>query len=840
MGVQGLLSYILDSDAMCKVELSLLAKKILEETGKQPKLLFDFFNVETELWASPVPVLKKAGDYPAYTNMCGPDFHLVADRVRCFVKALRFIGIQPLFFVDAPRGCDDSFEGKLGVLKKRSEERLSDNYLMQQVLERSTAHSYPVIRCHSLVIRQVLMTLREEGAEMVFCTGEADPDIICFAQTHEETCGIVSNDSDFAITSGCVLFPWAAFDFQNLTGVRKGVEIDEKPGEIISIAITPATLAKSLHIREDQLPDLAVLRGTDYTREFIHRFSVLTALGVEGSNVEDIAKWLENKATPLMENEVMKELCLKHPELRVAIEQSYHNYALQQHREVPAAVSYASPVYELVEREMLVFAALPFAVAKRGIVWLTHTYENLTLGQPCIVDLLRPMRKTLYYLLGVREVREYGRTMTKACEVRVVPICSNQEEVEASVERLHSLRGMDRAGRLTALYRLNTALSIQGVGDVTKVVDDILKSSLEFPNMEWPKLFKLALLCCSLKLIAQLNKSSWPSLGISDSELDALLLSCLTCATEGEIPPHIVHVLPSMKAICISEWFCDVLVVFYHMTCILGIAEACPEPKSVFYPMAFVPYHLALESSPVLTARQKTDIEYVQTALKTAFSFPAVKEFRSCVFNTNEMQPLPDLISLCDKALSEVLEKAEQLLPRTMTAPLEELFDGIKLHAELEDEESDGDEAVSSKEKEGAGSAAAAAADVSAQPKEEDEKPLVWGREELPIMEHRESILELIAGHQVVCIEGETGCGKSSQVPQFILTQLETSKILASQPNLLAAKKLAERVTEELRVPPQTRVDYCDELHKCAGNPRLIYGTNGYMLEVCMCIPIQM
>ena len=41
--------------------------------------------------------------------------------------------------------------------------------------------------------------------------------------------------------------------------------------------------------------------------------------------------------------------------------------------------------------------------------------------------------------------------------------------------------------------------------------------------------------------------------------------------------------------------------------------------------------------------------------------------------------------------------------------------------------------------------------------------------EGLPILDHRDRLMTAIHAQRVTCIEGETGCGKSTQVPQFIL-----------------------------------------------------------------------
>lgn len=62
-------------------------------------------------------------------------------------------------------------------------------------------------------------------------------------------------------------------------------------------------------------------------------------------------------------------------------------------------------------------------------------------------------------------------------------------------------------------------------------------------------------------------------------------------------------------------------------------------------------------------------------------------------------------------------------------------------------------------------------------------------------------ILEKIANYKVVIIEGETGCGKSTQVPQFILDECvdkhKHCNIVVTQPRKIAATSLARRVCRE-------------------------------------------
>lgn len=82
---------------------------------------------------------------------------------------------------------------------------------------------------------------------------------------------------------------------------------------------------------------------------------------------------------------------------------------------------------------------------------------------------------------------------------------------------------------------------------------------------------------------------------------------------------------------------------------------------------------------------------------------------------------------------------------------------------------------------------------------------LLKERQQLPVFKHRNSIVETLKRHRVVVVAGETGSGKSTQVPHFLLEDLllnewGTSKcnIVCTQPRRISAVSLATRVCDEL------------------------------------------
>lgn len=76
-------------------------------------------------------------------------------------------------------------------------------------------------------------------------------------------------------------------------------------------------------------------------------------------------------------------------------------------------------------------------------------------------------------------------------------------------------------------------------------------------------------------------------------------------------------------------------------------------------------------------------------------------------------------------------------------------------------------------------------------------------RKQLPAYTMREQIIDIIESNRVVVISGETGSGKTTQVPQFILDSYiekglgSTCKVVCTQPRRISAISVAERVAAE-------------------------------------------
>ncbi|MEU3755908.1 ATP-dependent RNA helicase HrpA [Streptomyces olivoreticuli] len=81
--------------------------------------------------------------------------------------------------------------------------------------------------------------------------------------------------------------------------------------------------------------------------------------------------------------------------------------------------------------------------------------------------------------------------------------------------------------------------------------------------------------------------------------------------------------------------------------------------------------------------------------------------------------------------------------------------------------------------------------------------PAVTYPDQLPVSQKKDDILAAIRDHQVVIVAGETGSGKTTQIPKICLELGRGVRGLIghTQPRRIAARTVAERVAEELRTP---------------------------------------
>ncbi|KAM7353532.1 pre-mRNA-splicing factor ATP-dependent RNA helicase DHX16-like isoform 1-T2 [Cochliomyia hominivorax] len=104
-------------------------------------------------------------------------------------------------------------------------------------------------------------------------------------------------------------------------------------------------------------------------------------------------------------------------------------------------------------------------------------------------------------------------------------------------------------------------------------------------------------------------------------------------------------------------------------------------------------------------------------------------------------------------------------------------------------------------------------------------------RKSLPVYPFKDDLIAAIKEHQILIIEGETGSGKTTQIPQFLVEAGFTEdkkKIGCTQPRRVAAMSVAARVAEEMGVKLGNEVGYSIRFEDCTSERTVLkYMTDG-------------
>ncbi|KAK9352125.1 P-loop containing nucleoside triphosphate hydrolase protein [Lipomyces doorenjongii] len=112
-------------------------------------------------------------------------------------------------------------------------------------------------------------------------------------------------------------------------------------------------------------------------------------------------------------------------------------------------------------------------------------------------------------------------------------------------------------------------------------------------------------------------------------------------------------------------------------------------------------------------------------------------------------------------------------------------------------------------------------------------------RRDLPVHLQRQEFLDLYHSTQILVFVGETGSGKTTQIPQFVLfddlPHLEGKMVACTQPRRVAAMSVAKRVADELDVNLGEEVGYSIRFEDNTSNRTILkYMTDGMLLREAM------
>ncbi|KAN0128993.1 P-loop containing nucleoside triphosphate hydrolase protein [Lactarius tabidus] len=117
---------------------------------------------------------------------------------------------------------------------------------------------------------------------------------------------------------------------------------------------------------------------------------------------------------------------------------------------------------------------------------------------------------------------------------------------------------------------------------------------------------------------------------------------------------------------------------------------------------------------------------------------------------------------------------------------------------------------------------------------------ILEARKNLPVFAQMDEFYKIFTKHQIVVIVGQTGTGKTTQIPQFVvysdMPQTENKIVACTQPRRVAAMSIAKRVADEMDVQFGKQVGYSIRFEDMTepGTTFLKYMTDGMLLREAM------
>lgn len=104
-------------------------------------------------------------------------------------------------------------------------------------------------------------------------------------------------------------------------------------------------------------------------------------------------------------------------------------------------------------------------------------------------------------------------------------------------------------------------------------------------------------------------------------------------------------------------------------------------------------------------------------------------------------------------------------------------------------------------------------------------------RESLPMFQYRNALIDAVRRYQVLVVVSETGSGKTTQIPQYLVED-GFSRVACTQPRRVAAMSVAARVAHEMNVKLGSEVGYSIRFEDCTStNTAIKYLTDGMLLR---------
>ena len=602
MGVSGLMKYINKYPNRDKIAprvdlVELTRDKCAQDPTGEGKalLLCDYAAVVHELENV---ILEKR--QPKFCGYYGCDTRLLGQQIELFIKSLRSISVEPVFYCDGPAEADEGgFKAKFDDKKRRQVQKTERSKEWEEAVKSGGKPRFNLP--HPLCYTVCDYVLQELKVKCFISRCEADAVLIDHYKTTPNALGILSSDTNFVVADGCCFLPFDFFDFEGVMGFHRGdIPHHDAIKSLPCRYTSPDILAQCIGLSNEKIPWLAMLCGNDYTRPYV--YAVKRTLGIpKNGNVEQVAEWVQRGKTQ--------------QEVRGDLEEGFNEACKFSEDLYSGKLRNASLTDMNAERLSSMFFSF-----EKGVFWQQPVAEAPSLKLPLPYTVSQPIRSIVYALYGRTEVTEYGHRSSESDGSFQVHGLKNLSSVRKALQRC----GV--TVRAAALHHLiSTPLD-----RVDKVVVEPQQSAPEPADLpaDEQDVLRAIIVVSTLAYLAS-------ELRLKENEIRGSLLAFVatTAGVRGDVDIEKPEPDPFLRAVSLSSTITVSLLSLYYIAELLDLA---PKASDIFCSSVFVPAYMAV--------MQQLPAGILALApVVSAVDSPHTTELMGCIRTMGHSQGKPEL-----------------------------------------------------------------------------------------------------------------------------------------------------------------------------------------------------
>ena len=619
MASRKLLSY-LRKHPVCKkvISLSKVSAEILKTEGEKAELVCDFHAILSWMCKT-IQSLEPIGSV-------GENINEISYRITVFVEALRTVGIEPVFFIDCATGLTpEDLELTLPLVRSNYLHLLS-NYATNFF----ASYHYGVNSINPLISLQMEMTLSLLNVKLIHCLANTTAEVAMYA-SHSNVCGVLSLNAEYLLFPNCSFIDIKDFDIYRAVDFRS-MAMNPNPSEILCAVVTTDLLCRELVLSKDQLIDVAILCGNQYSDNLNNKYNLYNYLKLRSDGVMDFIEFVRTckyQSSVFREHAKLAYFCESNPDYQKAVSSSKLLYT------VPKKLCRCSKqnVFCGWVADKIALGKLPgyfYGIVNYGLYWRQPFFECTSLSQATIHNKLVFIHHVIYSLLGQTRVHEYGRSLTKQftkidieCQVFSTPFQTMRQ-----LEYIETLPVYVKCGLLVLL--LTNEVNVVTKCYIPSLISAITDSSVPTTNIT----VRDTLLSLALYIFCQHVTNNF-------TYFNAIYLSVLLYSVGVMIPTASTEYRITKEDFGLVTGFSHLLQLLYDFAKLLGLSAELPMPKLLYNPASCLELLTALTHGSFT----RSSSEYINSLQDIVFRFQSVRKFHSICMDSQLQADRLNLVS---------------------------------------------------------------------------------------------------------------------------------------------------------------------------------------------------